>query len=220
MSWTKDHDLILCREVANISPYMTKKGSTQRSSIWEKIAHTLNKCSVPKFFVDKRSVRDHVGILVNRHKKKLRGKKASGITPDEPSELDLALDTIIALEESADAEVHDADSVKKEKIESDRAKAEDIRLKAMEKLSETRKRESTFAIEEDNSKNKRRRGSDAMLYLSQRAELNYELKRVEIDIRKHQQEFEKKQMEVSYQQQMHIQQQQTEMLRMMHQPQQ
>ena len=221
MSWTKDHDLILCREVANVNPYMTKKGSTQRSSIWEKIADTLNKCSVPKFFVDKRSVRDHVGILVNRHKKKLRDEeKASGITPDEPSELDLALDTIIASEESADAEVHDADSAKKEKIESDRAKAEGIRLKAMEKLSDTRKRESTCASEEDNSKNKRRRGSDAMLYLSQRAELNYELKREEIDTRKQQQEFEKKQMEVSYQQQIHIQQQQTEMLRMMHQQQQ
>ena len=83
MCWTKDHDLILCREVANVNPYMTKKGSTQRSSIWEKIADTLNKCSVPKFFVDKRSVRDHVGILVNRHKKKLRDEeKASGITPD------------------------------------------------------------------------------------------------------------------------------------------
>ena len=57
-----------------------------------------------------------MGILVNRHKKKLRDEeKASGITPDEPPELDLALHTIIALEESADAEVHDADSAKKEK---------------------------------------------------------------------------------------------------------
>ena len=37
-----------------------------------------------------------------------------------------------------------------------------------------------------------------MLYLSQRAELNYELEREEIDIRKQQQEFENKQMEVSY----------------------
>ena len=37
MSWTKDHELILCREVANVNPYMTKKGTTQRSSIWEKL---------------------------------------------------------------------------------------------------------------------------------------------------------------------------------------
>lgn len=61
---------------------------------------------------------------MNRHKKKLRDEeKASGITPDEPSELDLTLDTIIPLEESADLEVHDADAAKREKIESDRAKA-------------------------------------------------------------------------------------------------
>ena len=93
---------------------------------------------------------------MNRHKKKLRDdEKASGITPDEPSELDLASDTIIALEESAEAEVHDADSAKKEKVESDRAKVEGIRLNAMGKLSETRKRESTCASEEDNSKKKR-----------------------------------------------------------------
>ena len=86
MSWTKDHDLILCRKVANANPYMTKKGSTRRSSIWEQIADTLNNCSVPKVFVDKRSVRHHVVILVSRHKKKLRDEgKASGITPDEPS---------------------------------------------------------------------------------------------------------------------------------------
>ena len=37
---------------------------TQRSSMWEKIADTLNKCTVLKFRADKRSVGDHVGILV------------------------------------------------------------------------------------------------------------------------------------------------------------
>ena len=60
MFWTRDHEAILCREAVNINLYTTKKGSTQRSSMWEKIADTLNKCTVPKFRVDKRSVRDHV----------------------------------------------------------------------------------------------------------------------------------------------------------------
>ena len=69
--------------------------------MWEKIADTLNKCSMPKFRVDKRSVRDHVEILVYKHKKKLQAEeKATGITPDEPTELENLLDTIIALEES------------------------------------------------------------------------------------------------------------------------
>ena len=74
-----------------------------------------------------------MGISVNMHKKELRHEeKASGITPDEPSDLDLALNTIIALEESPDTKVNDADFALKEKIESDRAKAEGIRLKALE----------------------------------------------------------------------------------------
>ena len=41
MFWTKDHDLILCREVLNLNPFTTKKGSTQRSTIWDKVATTL-----------------------------------------------------------------------------------------------------------------------------------------------------------------------------------
>ena len=90
MFWTYDHEAILCREVVNVNPFTTKKGSTQRSSMWEKIADTLNKCSVPKFRVDKRSVRDHVGILVYKHKKKLQ--KATGITPNEPTELENGCD--------------------------------------------------------------------------------------------------------------------------------
>ena len=73
--------------------------------MWEKIADVLNKCTVHQFRVDKRSVRDHVGILVNKYKRKVRAEeKASGIAPDEPTELDNLLDTIIALEESADAQ--------------------------------------------------------------------------------------------------------------------
>ncbi|KAK2555863.1 hypothetical protein P5673_022514 [Acropora cervicornis] len=83
MFWTYDHETILCREVVDVNPYTTKKGSTKRSSMWEKIADTLNKCAVPKFRVDKRSVRDHEENLVYKRKKKLQAEeKATGITPD------------------------------------------------------------------------------------------------------------------------------------------
>ena len=51
--------------------------------MWEKIGDTLNKCTVPKFRVDKPSVREYVGILVYKHKKKLQAEeKATGITSD------------------------------------------------------------------------------------------------------------------------------------------
>lgn len=82
-----------------------------------------------------------MGIPVNKHKGKVRAEeKASGIAPDKPSELENPLDTIIALEENADAESQELRTEKNEKCENDWAKAEDGRLKAMEKLSESRKR--------------------------------------------------------------------------------
>ncbi|CAH3181139.1 unnamed protein product [Porites evermanni] len=142
MFWSNEHDVFLCREfkVVNLNPFTFKKGSTQRSGMWEKIAQILNECTVLRFSVDKRSVRDHMGILVNKHKRKVRvEEKASGIAPDEPSEMENLLDTIIALEESSEAESQELRAERNEKCENDRAKAEDARLKAMEKLSETRK---------------------------------------------------------------------------------
>ena len=94
--------------------------------MWEKIAQILNECTVLRFSVDKRSVRDHMGILVNKHQRKVRAKeKASGIAPGEPS----LLDTIIALEESSEAESPELRVKKNEKCENDRAKAEVTRLR-------------------------------------------------------------------------------------------
>ena len=163
MFWTHDHEAILCREVVNVNPYTTKKGSTQRSRMWEKIADNLNKFTVPKFRVDKRSVRDHVGILVYKHKKKLLAEeKATGITPDEPTELENLLDMIIASEESGEVEFQQTQGTASKKRQYDRAKVKDVRLKAMEKLSETKKRGSSEDESDDKPKRQRRSGGDAI----------------------------------------------------------
>lgn len=218
MFWTKDLDVILCREVLNLNPYTTKKGSTQRSAIWEKVAVTLNNCSHPVFIVHKRAVRDHIGILVNRRKKKLRAEeKGSGISPDEPTELDELLEQIIALEESSEAEQQEMDREKNQKMENDRKKAEDMRLKAMEKLSDTRKRQSGDNQEDNQSKRPRRSGGDAVSYLSQRADANYALKEEELRLKKDQQEQQSQLLNVLIQQQ---QQQSQQTLFMMQQQQQ
>ena len=91
----------------------------KRFSPLEKIAQVLNECTVVKFSVHNRSVRDHMGIIGNKHKRKIRAEeKASGIAPDEPSELDNLLDNIVALEESADAESQELRAEKSEKFEN------------------------------------------------------------------------------------------------------
>ena len=125
MYWTEQHNIILCREVVFENPYLYKKGSPQRSETWKKIVDVLNKCASPQFNVDHRAIRDHINVLVNKYKKKIRAEeRASGISPDEPSELDELIQQIIALEESAPT-----DTCSKDK--ADKAKAEDVRMKAI-----------------------------------------------------------------------------------------
>ena len=107
-----------------------------------------------------------MGIPVYKHKKKLLAEeKATVITPDEPTELENLLDMIIALEEK-----------NTKKLQYDRAKAKDVRLKAMEKLSETKKRGSSADESDDKPKRQQRSGGDAIQYLAARAQVSDQLK--------------------------------------------
>ena len=216
MYWTSDHDVLLCREVVSENPYKTRKGSSQRSEMWDKIANTLNSCTKPVFAVDKRSVRDHVGILINRIKKNSSAEeRSSGITPPEPTELEILLEEIVALEETADAEMKEDDESVKGKAENDKAKATDMRLKAVEKVSETMKRHSDENDQEKVKKRERRSGSETMLFLSKKAEKDQELKLEELKLKKEQHDLDAKRLQASIDQQRQFQQQQGEMMRLM-----
>ena len=113
--------------------------------------------------------------------------------------------TIIALEESSEAESQELRVENSEKCENDRAKAEVARLKAMEKLSETRKR-SIEIEEEKKPKRQRRIGSDAVEFLTDRAKMNYELKQQEFKMLQEQQALEREKMEAMAKQQLQTQQ--------------
>ena len=150
------------------------------------MADTLNSIKDPVFLVDKRSVRDHIGVLVQRFKRKeAKELKETGTSPTK-TELDDAIEQIIAMEESAD-EQHDLeDGEKKEKMEGDRMKAEEMRRTAMETLGKTQKRKS----EEGQSKSKksRRSGSETVEFLKLKAEQDMDIKKQELDLRKQEQE--------------------------------
>ncbi|XP_015775733.1 PREDICTED: uncharacterized protein LOC107353857 [Acropora digitifera] len=76
-----------------------------------------------RFLVTKRSVRDHLKILIKRYRKKMNAEERSTVLSPEPIELDQALADIIEMDE-----------------DTDKQKAESIRKMAMEKLGETKKR--------------------------------------------------------------------------------
>ena len=151
-----------------VNPYSAKKEkSVQRSALWQKSADNLNVVKDPNFTVEKRSVRDHIGILVQRFKRqKAQELRESGISP-ERTELDAAVEQIIAFEESADTEQQEANDGNRKKLQADRKKAEDVRKKAMETMGETKKRNSEE--ETTQAKKSRRNGSRAVESLKEKS---------------------------------------------------
>ena len=95
MLWTKNHDILLCREILVEEPYKFKHGSRERGHCWDTIANNLNSMKEENFIVDQRSVRDRFTKLEKLHKRKMaEEQKASGISP-EITEIDEALEDIV-----------------------------------------------------------------------------------------------------------------------------
>ena len=160
-----------------------KKKTVGRAQAWEKIANNLNKRA--EFKVNKRSVRDHYMVLVEKFKKKMSQElKASGISP-EPTELDRLLEEIIERAEVCEQSRDEVDDNAREKIWKKQEQAKDIRLKAMESLSETKKRSLSDGDGENQPKAKKRRsnGNEMVAYLRERATEENRLKERDIEIR-------------------------------------
>ena len=66
--------------------------------------------------MEKRSVRDHIGILIQRFKRKGASELRESGTKPERTELDDAIEQIIAMEESADTEQQEINDERKEKL--------------------------------------------------------------------------------------------------------
>ena len=114
-----------------------------------------------------RGAKDHVNLLVRNFKKKYSSeKKASGISPVD-TELDQLCEEICERMEMYTAELEK----EKENKKREEVAAKDVRLKAMEALSQTKKR-SGESEEKDKPAKKRNRsnGSEMLSYLRERAE--------------------------------------------------
>ena len=111
--------------------------------------------------------KDHIALLIKNHKKKNADElKASGISPEQ-SELDTILKEIIERMEANVAEIEKDNEKKKMEV----AMAKDIRLKAMEALSQTKKRENEDGnIKPAKQIRRRSNGSEMIEYLKKRVE--------------------------------------------------
>ncbi|PFX16294.1 hypothetical protein AWC38_SpisGene19446 [Stylophora pistillata] len=218
MEWTDDHDHSLCQEILALEPFKTKKGSIARGQIWEKIARSLNSLKIPRFKVNKRSVRERYTLLIEKLKKKLKEEKeVCGIHTDM-SDVEKALEEI--LEKEADTE----NSLEVDQKKEDNVKAGEMRNRAMESMRSTQKRKDGDEVEDvENAQPKRKvtrkSGGDTVAYLREKndmdqkwkaEELKLQMQRLDVKRRK-QDESQKQHQELMQMMAQQVQQQQNQM---------
>ena len=123
MEWSELHEVYLCREILTVGLMKTKKKTTQRAQLWEKIVNNLCAYDLPKFYVTKRAVRDRYAAITLKYRKKVSAEEKSTST-DELSELDSLLEEIIERESIAEEKVSES----KRKVDEDKIKAIEVCL--------------------------------------------------------------------------------------------
>ena len=132
MHWTKDHNLILLKEILLFEPYSRKRGSLERGRVCEQIAESLIGQSDDKilFKVSQRSVRDQFSVIKNNFDKRQREEeRASGISI-EISEVDECWEDIIERFKERDENQRKRNEEKKERATKDALK---VRIEMVKK---------------------------------------------------------------------------------------
>ena len=115
--------------------------------------------------------------------------RASGIAPDV-TEIDEALNDLIERFEEADKEFEKNSDKKKNKIEQDQAKAEEMRKRSLETMSETMERNDVQPASK-----KRNNGTETINYLREKLEREEALRQEELQMKKEEMELSKKREE-------------------------
>ena len=197
MKWTPVHDLELAKEMLAERPFDYPKGSREIGAVWKKIVSNLNANKDIQFNVNTtRAVRDRYQLLETKSKRNVRKElNASGIDV-EPTELDTAMEDLVAYFENQEANAGIEKEAKLQNNENEKAKAEDVRLKALETFAETKKRKS-----EASGKPNPRRRMVAVQYLQEKSEKEMAFKKEELELRRRELELKEEQLRLQNQQQ-------------------
>ena len=182
MHWTEEHEKMLCREIIVNDLFQHKDMTRERGQCLDNIADTLNAVTTVFFKVDQRAIRDKLKKLLKEFiAKKNEEEKSSGISP-EHSELDDLLQEII--DRKTECEKNYTEKASK-KIDDEKAAAEDVRKRSMERLSETRKRLKSDTSDDDYVEKKRRSsGTDTIAYLREKSERDFQLREEEMRLKR------------------------------------
>ena len=166
MEWSRTKDVALCREVLFSEPYQFRERTVQSVQAWQAIIEKLTTSYQTEFDkLTSRGAKEHLGLLIKNYKKKNAAElRASGISP-VVTEVDELLEEIVEKMEFYTAE----NEKEKEKKKREELNAKDVRLRAMENLSQTMKRKEKEG-DENRLPKSRRSGSELVGYLRERAD--------------------------------------------------
>lgn len=207
---------MLCREVLVLEPWQFPKQSKERGDVWGEVALRLNGASSPKFKVSKRSVRDRLTLLVSKYKEKMRKEEqGSGIECEDETELEMALSEIIEKEQAADLERKENANTLSKKNVSDKNSAEESRLKAMERLGQTKKRNADASSDQVTPQKSRKSTTEAVQVLKEKFAHEKEIRKEEMEMKRKEQENKAAEQQMLMDQQRHSQQQYQDVLKIM-----
>ena len=203
--WKPEHDRCFIRELLLVEPYLHKPQSKERGQAWKLIVENLNHLERPKFCVAVRAVRDRFFKLIEKFKKHEKEEaRASGIQGKDFDEIYRGLTDINQRMEEVKNSWEEATEKEKEKENESKEKALDMRKKATESLSETRKRKELDSGE--TTPKRMRRSGEALEILQEGMQLKRE--QAEKELKWKEEELKERQLARESQQEMVMQQQQ------------
>ena len=106
MKWTKEHDVLLGKEVMLFELWKYKLGSRERGNCLDRIAESLNQLQEPFFNVSQKSIRDRLKILERNFKRKDRFERnASRLFRQRRSEIDVIMEDYLERKEEQEREL-------------------------------------------------------------------------------------------------------------------
>ena len=144
---------MLLQEVAADGVMHQKPKSRDTGSAWQKVADSIN--SLPGYEVSSRSVRDRYNNLAKKHKIKMgQEERSTGGGGSELDESESMLEDLIEVNEESEQRAEEKNNPKQILVNEDKARANEMRKRAMETMGETKAKTGEGCKEE-----KRRRSA-------------------------------------------------------------
>ena len=159
--WKKHHEALLLSEIVVEEPFKFNNGSKEKGAAWSKIAESLTQHGMK---VTQRSVREKFEKLYSEFKEREREEKlASGV--------DVEYDDIYRALTEIHERILEYEEEKKVKDTKEKQTAAEMRKKAAERLSVTKKRNQTDTAGSDDSEEevsaKKRKSQTSMVDMMQ-----------------------------------------------------